>query len=110
MNCRTDAESNDYLCHLEAEIIPLLCAKFVHIDIMYFITTFKNYVIKINKIPASNKSTKEKKACMLEQLKGIIKAYELVYLCHPDDSDSSSDRSGNGSSDEDFILPISIKK
>jgi len=108
MNCKNDAECEDYLCRLESDIISLLCAKLVHIDLMYYITTFKAYVIKINKLRPSTKSIREKKTIMLEQLNGIIRAYENVYLSQPNDSDSSSDRSGNGSSDEDFILPTNI--
>jgi len=102
MSCRNNGECDEYLCQLESEILTLLCAKLIHVDLIYYINLFKNYVIKINKIPISNKSTKEKRANMIDQLNGIIRAYELVYLSQPDDSDSSL--SGNGSSDEDYVI------
>ena len=41
---------------------------------------------------------------MIDQLNGIIRTYELVYLSLPEDSDSSL--SGNGSSDEDYVINI----
>lgn len=104
MSCRNNGECNQYLCQLESEILPLLCAKLVHCKLIYYINLFKNYVIKINKIPISNKLTKEKRAIMIDQLNGIISAYELVYSSPPDDSDDSL--SGNGSSDEDYVINI----
>lgn len=107
MSCRNNAECDDYLYQLESEILSLLCAKLVHVDLTYYINLFKNYVIKINKIPMTNKLTKEKRAIMIDQLNGIIRAYELVYLTQPDDSDSSL--SGNGSSDEDYVISIKDK-
>lgn len=109
MSCRNDAECEDYLCRLESEIVCLLCAKLVHVDLMYYITTFKAYVIKINKLRPSTRTVREKRTIMIDQLNGIIRAYENLYLSKPDDSDSSSDRSGNGSSDEDFVLPTEYK-
>jgi len=103
MSFRNDAECYNYLCDVESDILILLCAKLAHVDLMYYITMFKTYAIKISKVSATSRSTYTKKSIMLEQLHGIIKVYERVYLDQRDDSESSS-RSGNGSSDEDFVL------
>ena len=104
MNCKTDAEYYNYLCNLETNILHILCAKFTNIN--YHIDLLKNFVKDIKKVPKKYKLTCEKRSIMLEQLGGIIRAYDLVYVSQKDD-DSDSSRSGNGSSEEDFVLPVS---
>ena len=40
MSCKNNADCDEYLCQLESEILTLLCAKLIHVDLTYYINLF----------------------------------------------------------------------
>ena len=118
MGQKNDSECYKYLCKIDLEICQLLCARLENMDIYYYIDMFKSYDRRIKKTPARGIMTFIKKESMIEQLAGIILAYELVYSNQMYDSDSDdyviNDNSiggcllknslSNDSDSDDFVL------
>lgn len=95
MSNKNNALNYNYLCEIEEYIIELLSRPLN--NIRYDIDIMKVYVNRINKIKSTTLEIQNKKIDMTDQLNGIIRTYELVYLNQENDSDTDY-------SDDDIII------